>query len=143
DLIRNSAIWQRSAVIVTWDENGGLWDHVAPPTGDRWGPGPRVPALIVSPFAKKGFVDHTVYDGTSILTFIEWRWGLAPLGERDARANNLLAAFTFDPGAPAGGTVSAATVAQAAIVAAVALAALVTFIAVRTSRRRRPQVPRS
>ena len=54
-----------------------------------------MPAIIVSPYAKRGFVDHTVYDMTSILRFIEWRWGLDPLGERDASANNLLAAFDF------------------------------------------------
>ena len=57
-------------VVVTYDENGGFWDHVAPPKGDRWGPGTRIPAIIVSPFAKKGYVDHTPYDTTSILRFI-------------------------------------------------------------------------
>jgi phospholipase C len=93
--IQHSPYWKNSAIIVTYDENGGFWDHVAPPAGDRWGPGTRVPAIIVSPYAKRGFVDHTVYDTTSILRFIEWRWGLYPLGERDARANNLLAAFDF------------------------------------------------
>ena len=46
-------------VVVTYDENGGFWDHVAPPKGDRWGPGTRIPAIIVSPFAKTGYVDHT------------------------------------------------------------------------------------
>ena len=84
-----------SAIIVAFDEGGGLWDHVAPPKIDRWGPGTRVPAIIVSPYAKKGFVDKTVYDTTSILRFIEWRWNLQPLGERDAKANNLLNAFDF------------------------------------------------
>jgi acid phosphatase len=57
-------------VIVTVDENGGWWDHVAPPKGDRWGPGTRVPTLVISPFAKKGHVDHTVYDTASILRLI-------------------------------------------------------------------------
>jgi acid phosphatase len=57
-------------VIVTVDENGGWWDHVAPPRGDRWGPGTRVPALVVSPFAKRGYVDHTTYDTASILRLI-------------------------------------------------------------------------
>ena len=57
-------------VVVTVDENGGWWDHVAPPQGDRWGPGSRVPALVVSPFARKGTVDHTVYDTASILRLI-------------------------------------------------------------------------
>src|SRR5262249_31285920 len=73
-------------IIVTYDENGGLWDHVAPPAVDHWGPGTRIPAIIISPFAKRGFVDHTVYDTTSILKFIETRHGLVPLGDRDAAA---------------------------------------------------------
>ncbi len=78
----NKKVWERSVIIVTYDENGGLWDHVAPPAGDRWGPGTRIPALVISPVAKKGYVDHTPYDTTSILRFIEWRYGLAPLGKR-------------------------------------------------------------
>ena len=93
--IQDSAYWKSTAIIVAFDEAGGLWDHVAPPKVDRWGPGTRVPAIIVSPYAKKGFVDKTVYDTTSILRFIEWRWNLQPLGERDAKANNLLNAFDF------------------------------------------------
>ena len=66
-------------VVVTYDENGGFWDHVAPPKADRWGPGSRIPTLIVSPFAKKGFVDHTLYDTTSILRFITKRFDLPVL----------------------------------------------------------------
>ena len=77
-------IWNRSVIIVTYDENGGLWDHAAPPVHDRWGPGTRIPALIISPFAKKGFVDHTEYDTTSILRLIEWRYALVPLGNRQS-----------------------------------------------------------
>jgi acid phosphatase len=72
-------------VIVTYDENGGLWDHVAPPKGDRWGPGTRIPAIIVSPFAKKGYVDHTAYDTTSILRFITHRFNLPVLPGIQAR----------------------------------------------------------
>ena len=90
-----SPLWPKLAVIVTYDENGGFWDHVPPPKGDRWGPGSRIPALIVSPFARKGFVDHTVYDTTSILKLIEVRFGLKPLGPRDAKANDLTNAFQF------------------------------------------------
>ena len=71
--------WQNMVIIVTYDENGGFWDHVAPPKGDRWGPGTRVPAIIVSPFAKKGFIDSTPYDTTSILKFITRRFELEPL----------------------------------------------------------------
>ena len=67
--------------------HGGWWDHVAPPKADRWGPGTRIPALIISPYAKKGVVDHTQYDTTSILRFITNRWNLPTLPgitERDS-----------------------------------------------------------
>ncbi|WP_158795776.1 alkaline phosphatase family protein [Pedobacter sp. L105] len=85
-----------AVVIVTYDENGGFWDHVAPPVIDKkWGPGNRVPAIIISPFAKKGFVDHTQYETISILAFIEERWGLKPLNNRDKNANPLQNAFNF------------------------------------------------
>lgn len=77
--LQKSPQWNHMVVIVTYDENGGFWDHVAPPKGDRFGPGTRIPALIVSPFAKKGFVDHTQYDTTSILRFVTRRFGLEPL----------------------------------------------------------------
>ena len=93
--IQASPAWADTAVIVTYDENGGAWDHVAPPKIDRWGPGTRIPAIIISPYAKRGFVDHTVYDTTSILRLIELRFGLAPLTTRDAAAAPLLNAFDF------------------------------------------------
>ena len=93
--IRNGPDWKSTAIIVTYDENGGFWDHVAPPTVDRWGPGSRVPTLIISPFARSGFIDHTFYDTTSILAFLERRFGLDPLSDRDAGANDLTAAFDF------------------------------------------------
>lgn len=69
-VLQESPQWKNMVVVVTVDENGGWWDHVAPPKGDRWGPGSRVPALVVSPFARKGTVDHTVYDTASILRLI-------------------------------------------------------------------------
>ena len=78
-------------VIVTYDENGGFWDHVAPPQGDRWGPGTRVPAIIASPFAKRRFVDHTQYDTTSILRFIANRFRLPMLPGLRARDDALAA----------------------------------------------------
>lgn len=93
--IERSKLWPYTLVIVTYDEHGGFWDHVPPPQGDRWGPGSRVPALVVSPFARKGQVDSTPYDTTSILKLIEQRFGLEPLGERDARANSLSNALKF------------------------------------------------
>jgi phospholipase C len=88
--IEQSPLWSSAVIIVTYDENGGFWDHVPPPIVDRWGPGLRVPTLIISPFARRGFVDHTFYDTTSILKMIETRYDLAPLAERDAHANDLL-----------------------------------------------------
>lgn len=91
--IRESPAWSHTVIIVTYDENGGFWDHVAPPEGDRWGPGSRVPAVIISPYAKKGFVDHTIYDTTSILKFIERRFNLKPLGGERKIAGDLLNAL--------------------------------------------------
>ena len=90
--LQQSPQWKNMVVVVTVDENGGWWDHVAPPKGDRWGPGTRVPALVISPFAKRGFVDHTQYDTGSIQRLINRVFDLKPLPglhERDAalRAN--------------------------------------------------------
>jgi acid phosphatase len=84
--LKKSPQWNSMVVIVTFDENGGWWDHVAPPKGDRWGPGSRIPAIVVSPFAKKGAVDHNFYDTTSILRFITRLHGL-PLLEGLAARN--------------------------------------------------------
>ena len=83
------------AILITYDEHGGRWDHVAPPKGDKWGPGTRVPLIVISPFAKKGFVDHTPYSTASILKFIETRFSLEPLNDRDGKAANLDNAFDF------------------------------------------------
>ncbi len=77
--LQASPQWKHMAIIVTYDENGGFWDHVAPPKGDRWGPGTRIPAIIISPYARKGYVDHTLYDTTSILKFLTKRYHLEPL----------------------------------------------------------------
>src|SRR5207244_264429 len=92
--VQDSAVWKNS-VIITYDEGAGRWDHVPPPPGDRWGPGVRVPAIIISPYAKRHYVDHTTYETVSILKLIETRWNVAPLGTRDAAANDLLNAFDF------------------------------------------------
>jgi phospholipase C len=94
--IEASSQWKNTVVIVTYDENGGFWDHVAPPVKDRWGPGNRVPTLIISPFVKSGFIDHTEYNTASILKFIETRFDLKPLGTRDATANDLSNAFELN-----------------------------------------------
>jgi len=95
DAIMASSAWPRTAIFVTYDEYGGRWDHVVPPIIDRWGPGTRVPAVLISPYAKRRFVDHTPYDMTSILKFIETRWKLEPLSTRDAQVNDMTAAFDF------------------------------------------------
>jgi phospholipase C len=95
-LIERSPIWNDSVLIITYDENGGYWDHVAPPKGDRWGPAMRIPTILISPLAKQGFVDHNSYDTTSILKLIETRFGLVPLGDRDASANDMTGALSLN-----------------------------------------------
>jgi acid phosphatase len=95
--LRRSPQWQRMLIIVTYDENGGFWDHVPPPSGpgwgDRWGPATRIPALIVSPFAKRGYVDKTAYDTTSILKLITSRFGLEALPGVREKMGDLSAAL--------------------------------------------------
>jgi phospholipase C len=76
-------------VVVTYDEFGGQWDHVSPPKVDSWGPGTRIPALVVARSLKHSGVDHTQYDTTSILATIERSFGLEPLSSRDAAVNDL------------------------------------------------------
>jgi phospholipase C len=93
--IKASPLWATTAIIVTYDENGGFWDHVPPPAGDRWGPGTRIPTLIISPYARRGFVDHTRYDTTSIIQFITRRFGLEPLPGVRTQMGDLTAAFDF------------------------------------------------
>jgi phospholipase C len=93
--IRNSPAWKDTVIIITYDEFGGRWDHVAPPTVDRWGPGTRIPAILVSPFAKMGTVDHTRFDTTAILKLIEDRYDLAPLSDRDAASASLVDALNL------------------------------------------------
>jgi phospholipase C len=87
-----------TAIVVTYDEFGGQWDHVSPPTAagvsDKWGPGTRVPALVISPLLTRTGVDHTQYDTTSILATIEHRFDLAPLSSRDASVNDLSRNFS-------------------------------------------------
>ncbi|QRP64240.1 acid phosphatase [Rhodanobacter sp. FDAARGOS 1247] len=96
--LQKSPLWPNMLVVVTVDENGGWWDHVAPPKGDRWGPGSRIPAIIVSPHAKKGFVDHTLYDTGSILRFLTRRFGLKQLPGLKLRDASMIAAGGPPPG---------------------------------------------
>ncbi|MEO6926593.1 MAG: acid phosphatase, partial [Rhodanobacter sp.] len=103
EALQKSPQWPHMLVVITVDENGGWWDHVAPPKGDRWGPGTRVPAIIVSPHAKRDFVDHTIYDTGSILRFITRRFGLDRLPGLKLRDASMIAA-----GGPAPGDLTAA-----------------------------------
>lgn len=98
EALRKSPQWPHMLVVLTVDENGGWWDHVAPPKGDRWGPGTRIPAIIVSPHAKKGFVDHTIYDTGSILRFITRRFSLNKLPGLKLRDASMIAAGGPPPG---------------------------------------------
>ena len=97
--LKQSPQWNEMAVIVTYDENGGFWDHVPPPQGagwgDRFGPGTRIPTLIISPYAKRAFVDKTSYDTTSILKFITRRFKLEPLAGVREKVGDLTSAFDF------------------------------------------------
>lgn len=93
--LMKSKHWNDTAFIITYREPGGWYDHVAPPAIEGQLYGFRLPTLIVSPFAKTGYVDGTLYDVTSILKFIESNYGLPALSARDEKANNMLNAFNF------------------------------------------------
>jgi phospholipase C len=95
--VQNSNIWNTCAIIITYDENGGRWDHVAPPVrNDGWGTGTRVPTIVISPLARQGYIDQREYETVSILKLLEFRFNLAPLAARDADpdVNDLVDAFT-------------------------------------------------
>ena len=94
ELMRSSA-WSTSALMWSYDGWGGWYDHVPPPRVDSHGYGFRVPALLVSPYAKRGVVDHTVLDYTAMLKFIESNWQLAPLSTRDQQSAGIVSAFDF------------------------------------------------
>jgi phospholipase C len=93
--LQNSTAWGTSSVVITYDENGGRWDHVPAPMVDRWGVGTRVPSIVLSPFANRGFVDHTQYETDSILATIEQSYRLQALTTRDAAANPMYNSYTF------------------------------------------------
>ena len=88
--------WNSTAVFLTWDDFGGFYDHVPPPSVDNLGLGPRVPLLIISPFVKKGHISHTPYEFSSFLKLVEERFGLRALTPRDQQANDMLDSFDFD-----------------------------------------------
>jgi acid phosphatase len=77
--LQASPQWSHMVIVITYDEFGGAWDHAAPPKGDLLGPGTRIPAIVISPFAKRHYVDHTVYDTASILRLIARRYDLPKL----------------------------------------------------------------
>jgi phospholipase C len=100
EAITNSPVWKRTVFVITYDEWGGFFDHVPPPMGRDADPahrlrGFRVPAIVISPLARRHHVAHRVYDHTSILKMIEWRWGLPPLARRDAYARNIAEVLDF------------------------------------------------
>ncbi|MDI9334373.1 MAG: acid phosphatase [Cytophagales bacterium] len=91
--LKASPQWKNMLIVVTYDENGGYWDHVAPPAGagwgDRWGPGTRIPTILIGPTVKKGYIDSTPYDTSSILKLITKRFGLEPLAGLRAKPGDL------------------------------------------------------
>jgi phospholipase C len=87
--------WNSTAIFITWDDFGGFYDHVPPPGLDLYGLGPRVPLLVVSPYAKAGTISHTQYEFASFLRFVETRYSLLPLTSRDANANSMTDSFNF------------------------------------------------
>ena len=92
--LQASSAWDSAAYIITYDESGGFFDHVAPPQLDAYGLGFRVPTWVISPHAKKAHVEGTLYEHTSVLKFIETVFGLPTL----ASVNHLFDAST--PGGP-------------------------------------------
>ena len=100
DAVTSSPNWPNTLLVVNFDEWGGFYDHVAPSTApdvssDTALRGFRVPALVVSPRARRGAVAHSTYDHTSVLRAIEWRWGLPALTPRDANARNIAEVLDF------------------------------------------------
>jgi phospholipase C len=99
--VMQSKYWKDTAIVLVWDDFGGFYDHVLPPQYDIMGLGPRTPALIISPWTRRGanpqggYVDDNVYEFSSVLRFIEEIHGLPSLTERDARADPLSGAFDF------------------------------------------------
>ncbi len=87
--------WNRTAIVFNYDENGGFYDHVAPPTVDERGFGFRVPCIVISPWVKAGHVSSQVYDHTSVMAFVRRVFGLRPVNEREAKARPLEEMFDF------------------------------------------------
>ncbi|MBV9103175.1 MAG: hypothetical protein JO060_06260 [Candidatus Eremiobacteraeota bacterium] len=95
DAIGASPFWDSTAIFILWDDWGGWYDHVVPPQYDLMGPGFRIPLIVVSPWARHGYVSHVTHEAVSIVKFIEDDFGLSSLGQADARADNLSDCFDF------------------------------------------------
>ena len=93
--VGTSKAWNSTAIFVLWDDWGGWYDDAAPPQLDYFGLGNRVPCIVISPFAKKHHVSHTLYEFGSILKFVEETFALPSLGSTDARANSMADSFDF------------------------------------------------
>jgi phospholipase C len=93
--LMNSTTWKNTAIFITWDDYGGFYDHVPPPQVDGFGFGIRVPLLIISPYAKHGYVTSELGEFSSVLRFVEDNWGLSQLTHRDEDATPLISAFDF------------------------------------------------
>jgi phospholipase C len=93
--VMESQYWQSSAIIITWDDYGGFYDNVPPPQIDAYGEGFRVPTLVISPWAKHAFIDHTQYEFASLLSLAEDNFNLPKLGTRDVDANDMMNSFDF------------------------------------------------
>ncbi len=87
--LMKSPYWRDSVLVITWDDYGGFYDHVPPPRVDDYGYGPRVPTIVISPYSRRGHIDHTQYDFCSVLRFIEDEFGLPSLTARDRDAASL------------------------------------------------------
>ena len=93
--VGKSKFWSSTAIVVIWDDWGGWYDHVAPPQLDYEGLGFRVPMIVVSPYARRGYISHTQYEFGSLLAFAEQNWSLGNLGTTDARAASIAGVFDF------------------------------------------------
>jgi phospholipase C len=93
--IGQSQYWNHCAILITWDDFGGFYDHVAPPQVDAQGLGFRVPCVVISPYARKGAVDSTQYEHSSLVKFAETVFGIAPMTARDAASEDMTNAFDF------------------------------------------------
>ena len=94
--VMTSPDWDHTAIFIAWDDWGGFYDHVMPPRVDQYGLGLRVPALVVSPYAKKGYIDHRMASFESWLKLVEERFGVASLTTRDTQAYDMIDSFDFN-----------------------------------------------